>query len=80
MVKIAASIEGGEAARGQGGAPATRSVRGGVEGATTENIAPIFEEGATQSSGRGPRRAWFARWGEAMNRRPNAVAVFTTGC
>jgi hypothetical protein len=48
------------------GVPATRCVRGGVEGATTENIWLIFEGGAKQSAG--------------MPRRPNAGATFTTGC
>jgi hypothetical protein len=80
VVRVATSTETREAPRGQTGVPATRCLRGGVEGATTENIGPIFEERATPPTG-GPRRALFARWGGAgMHRGSNAVATFTTDC
>jgi hypothetical protein len=63
VVEVPANTETREAPRGQAGVPTTRFVRRGVEGATTENIVPIFEGGATPPTGRGPRRAECARWG-----------------
>jgi len=41
VVKVWRCTETGEAPRRQTGVPAARTVRGGVEGATTENMADI---------------------------------------
>jgi lipopolysaccharide export system protein LptA len=47
-VKVWRRTETGEVPRRQAGAPGARSVRAGVEGATTENTWLVFEGGATQ--------------------------------
>jgi hypothetical protein len=41
VVKVRRRTETGEAPRRQAGVPAARTVRGGVEGATTENTGSI---------------------------------------
>ena len=68
------------AARGEGPGAAPRAARRPAPKARRLRILSIFDGGVTQSAGRGPRRADFARWRGAMHRRPNAGGTFTTGC